>query len=385
MERDAIVLVQSTDEIPDFRPQNPLHRTRLRCDNSDIELARAERRSHLKTDEAGANHDCARRRQRLGDQCATVGNSAKIMDVRQVMTGDVEPHRLGAGGKKQCLIVKSTTIRELDVAAGRVDRLHLDTKPQVDALLAIELHRPQRNKILGRAASEEVLRQIGPVAGDGQIRTEHRNAPIVAFPPKHLGRRVARGVAANDDDRPQPSCTFRRAVRRHLFACEDGATPPFDPPTGNRVESRRAERLAGAQAEAGVMPRAPDRIVNEQALLKGAIVMGADGTDGKHLFAASRKQRRFTIDVSEQHGPVGDRRERDPLNEIGPGRFAGVIAHSTYLGRWCSEPAGTWGDWLAGIRPATVPLCRSNATPPAATTFQRAAIGCATGLPTKPG
>jgi hypothetical protein len=59
--------------------------------------------------------------------------------------------------------------------------------------------------------------------------------------------------------------------------------------------------------------------------------MGAESTDGEHLSAASRQQGRFAIDVSEQHGAVGDRGEGDPFAEIRSGRFAGLIAHATYL------------------------------------------------------
>ena len=49
-----------------------------------------------------------------------------------------------------------------------------------------------------------------------------------------------------------------------LFAHEDRAVALLDTPARDRVERRRAQRLAGAQAEAGVVPRAAHGVADEQ-------------------------------------------------------------------------------------------------------------------------
>ena len=105
-----------------------------------------------------------------------------------------------------------------------------------------------------------------------------------------------------------------------LFPNIDGANPLFDwreltrqvahlfdAPTRNRVQRRRAESLTGAQAEAGMMPRASNRIAHEKPLFERSAVVRADGTDREQLIAAPDKQHRFAVRVPEQHGSVRNR------------------------------------------------------------------------------
>ena len=146
-------------------------------------------------------------------------------------------------------------------------------------LLGVELGRSERNPLLGRGAGEIVLRQIGPIVGRRVVGAQHREAAGVAFPPQHLGGSVARGAAADDDDRRRQPGAWR--PRRRRRACSSFSRTKALPSRcstrqhGDRVQRRRAQRLAGAQAETGMVPRTADGIVDEKPLGKRAAVVRA--------------------------------------------------------------------------------------------------------------
>ena len=120
--------------------------------------------------------------------------------MRQVRAGEVEPHRLRAGGEQERVVAKQAAVRELDVPGYRVDHRHRRAEPQVDVTLAVELRRPERDGLLGSRTREEAFRQLGPVAGQRRVGAEHRDAAGVTLVSKRLGRRVARAATADDDD-----------------------------------------------------------------------------------------------------------------------------------------------------------------------------------------
>jgi hypothetical protein len=114
----------------------------------------------------------------------------------------------------------------------------------------------------------------------------------------------------------------RRAL--HLAGDEDAAVPTFRSPAIDRTEGRRAERLARAQAEAGVVPRAADRIALYQALAQGSVIMGAGAADGEHLVSGTDENYGFLADMAFENLTVTKRFNRDALRQIGPrwlGRF----------------------------------------------------------------
>jgi hypothetical protein len=87
---------------------------------------------------------------------------------------------------------------------------------------------------------------------------------------------------------------------------------------GNRIQCRRAQHLASAQTEAGMMPRTTNRIADEEPLGKRGAVMCADGADREQFFAAPDKEHRLAVRMPEQHGSVGNRYEFNPLREVRP-------------------------------------------------------------------
>jgi hypothetical protein len=101
-------------------------------------------------------------------------------------------------------------------------------------------------------------------------------------------------------------------LRSHIC----GPVPLLDVPARHRVQRRRAKRLAGRQAERGVMPGTAHRPIDEQAVGKRSAIVRADGADREHCVSASRAHHRFAVRMPEQHGAVGDARERDSFGQV---------------------------------------------------------------------
>lgn len=59
--------------------------------------------------------------------------------------------------------------------------------------------------------------------------------------------------------------------------------------------------------------------------------MGADGADREYLIATPREERRLAVRVPEQHGAVGDARERDSLDEVRSAECLACVVHSISL------------------------------------------------------
>jgi hypothetical protein len=93
---------------------------------------------------------------------------------------------------------------------------------------------------------------------------------------------------------------------------------PFDIPARQRIESGSTGGLARSQIEAGMMPRAPDRAVDDQSFGKRAAVMRAMRTDGEELRTAPDQQHRLLADVAEKLVPIGDLVLRNSERQIRP-------------------------------------------------------------------
>src|SRR5262249_50250417 len=70
MKYDAVLLVNGADEVAEFAPEYPLQRPVLGSHDMNLDVARAQRRGDLESDEACTDHDRAPRRLRLGDDGA---------------------------------------------------------------------------------------------------------------------------------------------------------------------------------------------------------------------------------------------------------------------------------------------------------------------------
>src|SRR5215218_5879848 len=107
---------------------------------------------------------------------------------------------------------------------------------------------------------------------------------MVSSPSKSRRRSIS---AAAKPAAPPPMMTIRRggSARRRAASPDrcgvefspdhDELAAAFDAPAGQRIESGRGERLAGAQAEAGVMPGAPHGLADHDTVGERRAVMGA--------------------------------------------------------------------------------------------------------------
>jgi len=64
------------------------------------------------------------------------------------------------------------------------------------------------------------------------------------------------------------------------------------------------------------MPGTPNGAVDNEALIKRAVIMGAVGSNGKDLVPRPRQQNIVIVNTPEQHLSVAKRRDRDALSEI---------------------------------------------------------------------
>ena len=91
----------------------------------------------------------------------------------------------------------------------------------------------------------------------------------------------------------------------------------FQQSTG--TQGRRAECLAAAQIEAGMVPRAAHRAVNNEAVGERPMIVGAMRADREDVRAAQDQQHLVVADMSKEvsNGQVG---QRDALGQIGAAR-----------------------------------------------------------------
>ena len=88
---------------------------------------------------------------------------AQIEHLRSVGAGNRRPHRIGASRDQQRAELPMRAIVERHGARRRIDRGHATAQLQIDAALAVQIRRPQRNPVVLRFAGQVVLRQVRPI------------------------------------------------------------------------------------------------------------------------------------------------------------------------------------------------------------------------------
>src|SRR5207244_11714124 len=87
------------------------------------------------------------------------------------------------------------------------------------------------------------------------------------------------------------------------------------------IQRRRAQRLAGAEIETGVVPRTAHRVADEESLGERAAVVRARGADGVDVAAAADEQHRLAVGVAAEHRAVRELLDGNALLEIGTGQL----------------------------------------------------------------
>src|SRR4029077_7370001 len=123
-------------------------------------------------------------------------------------------------------------------------------------------------------------------------------------------------------------CRLRSPLCRfELFTDIDFSVLLLDPPARDWVQRRGAQRLSGAQAEAGVVPRATDGIRHQHPLGERAVVMGALRADREQRSPGAREHYGLARDVPQDHAALAKISERDPLGKVGTLEFLLLLAH----------------------------------------------------------
>ena len=120
-------------------------------------------------------------------------------------------------------------------------------------------------------------------------------------------------------------------VRLPLLSHIDQVALPLDTPAGDRVERRRTQHLASAQAETSMVPRAANRIPDNQTLVQRTVVMGAGSANGEHLLAPSHQQDRLGPDMTEHHRTVRKLGKIEAAGQIGAARRGCSFGHGSVL------------------------------------------------------
>jgi hypothetical protein len=158
-------------------------------------------------------------------------------------------------------------------------------------------------------------------------------------------RAVPRGAGAYDGDRRWRAPALRAgpdAARPIPFSGDDhGAVTLTDVIGRDRIQRRRPQGLAAAKAEAGVVPRAEDGVLDDQPLREGAAVVATSRADRADVTAAADENDRLAGDVTADGDAVGERVHRNASGEIGPLGTLRPCAHHGLLSspRWLEHAA----------------------------------------------
>src|SRR6185437_530546 len=124
------------------------------------------------------------------------------MHVRESRTGHIETYRVGAGGEEEGPgIGVPPAIRPLYMSASYVDRGHARAEVQVNFVLFIEFRRPEEIRLLGRGAGKIALREVGPVARQRLVGTQHCDAVGITLAAKRFRSGVSGRTAADNNNR----------------------------------------------------------------------------------------------------------------------------------------------------------------------------------------
>ncbi len=221
--------------------------------------------------------------------------------------------------------------RELHFARTRIEARHTGLEAQVDAALGVKAVGPQRHPLFRRVARKIILGEIGTVDRGGIVVAEHRDAAAIVVAPKHLGCREPGRPTADDHD-PVRHLARRLAPRSRLGVGalgrhEDLAVALFDRPAVDRTKRRGVQCLTSAQAEAGVMPRAANRIADHQAFGQRPVIVTAFGADREDFAALPRQQHLFLADMADKHGAIGKVSRRNAFCQIGAAGLGLVFSH----------------------------------------------------------
>jgi hypothetical protein len=115
-----------------------------------------------------------------------------------------------------------------------------------------------------------------------------------------------------------------------LVAHKDPAIALLDIPGIERTKGRRANRFAGTQIEAGMMPGTSDGTVNDQAVHERAMVVTAMRPYREDLRSLAHQQNLVVTDMADQL-VILEGAGVDALRQIGSARLRLFVSHPQIL------------------------------------------------------
>src|SRR5439155_4392091 len=137
------------------------------------------------------------------------------------------------------------------------------------------------------------------------------------FAPQHVGGPES-GRAASGDTGRRGTAAGRRGRRwtGELLSNEQLAVDALDAPARDRIERRRANGVAGREAETGVMQWAANGVADDQPVREQTVIVSAVRRDGEKSIAGPREKDVVFADAADEHLAVGERVRRRAGREI---------------------------------------------------------------------
>ncbi len=309
VEGDTLVFVDGLHEAAQVGAQDLGQRRGLGRDDVHVQGALDQGGGDLQPDEAGADHHhAAAGIGRLNNGLA-IPQAAQDMDIGVVEPKKRGPRRLCASGQDHGVKRLTRAIYEDHLAGAQVEFADLGACSQIDVAGFVEGGVAQRHPVPRRLAGQVILGTVGPIIRRVRVGAQQGQVAVEAFASQHLCCGEARRAAADDDDAPRTILRLRPLcgrTRLEFFRYEDRAFALLHPPAVDGINRRRADRLAGLQAELRMMPRASHGLAHQQAFAERAVIMGAKGADRPQLAAHSGDHDRLAAHMADQHGALRD-------------------------------------------------------------------------------
>jgi hypothetical protein len=158
----ALLAVDVGEHRTDLRTEHPGQRHRMSLDGGDLHTHLAERRCHLRADEAQAHYYRTAARSSLGPNPIAILDSAKLEDTGEVTTRSGESPVAPARGHEQAIIGNPLSALERDVLAAGIDRGRAHPEPEVDMPLGVERRRVDQLILEAILAAQVALGERGP-------------------------------------------------------------------------------------------------------------------------------------------------------------------------------------------------------------------------------
>src|ERR1700691_1935107 len=160
MKHDPVLLVQRTNEITYFEPEDALHWPLFRRHDVHLDFARAQRCRHLKSNKTCTDHEHAARLSRRVNDGAAIGERTQRMNMWLVGARNRQAYRLRAGGQQKPIVGHVATPGGDDMARFDINADDLAIEAQVNAGFAVVTVRTQRHPVLGGTSGKIVLGQV---------------------------------------------------------------------------------------------------------------------------------------------------------------------------------------------------------------------------------